>query len=106
MALVLFSIIVLIILLGYQVYHKNVQLKNNGVSTLCKVIEIKAVERGYRIDDSAAFIRYNVNGKEYSDYVPNDLNARVGKCYELIYSKENPGNIKVLFNKEINCSKY
>lgn len=100
----LLGIICLIMLNG--LYRKD-QLKKHSIYTVCKVYDIKKTGRGARtLDGTSAYFNYIVDGQLFSSYMRHYPHIKIGKCYEMIYSSTNPKNIKVYFDKEVDCSNY
>jgi len=103
-------IVGLILFLGVVLtigYFRNKTLKNKGVQSICKVIEIKDIGEGAEaLDSKAAYFSYQVDGKEYISYDSFYLGTFVGSCYEIIYLPSNPKRVKVNFEKEVDCLNY
>ena len=89
-------------------YFKNKVLNEDGVRSVCKIIEIKNIGSGMRTFDSkAAYYSYQVDGKEYISHDQHFLiGTSVGDCYEIIYLPSNPKRVKVNFEKEVDCLNY
>ena len=104
-------IVGLILFLGVVLtigYFRNKTLKNKGVQSICKVIEIKDIGEGAEaLDSKAAYFSYQVDGKEYISHDQHFLiGTSVGDCYEIIYLPSNPKRVKVNFEKEVDCLNY
>jgi hypothetical protein len=53
-----------------------------------------------------SYIEYYIDGIKYDTFFYHQEGVKIGLCYEMIYSSTNPKNIKVNFDKEVDCSNY
>ncbi len=80
-------------------------LYENKVQNICKVIDIKNRRTGAKLTLQAnVYIEYNINGTKYNTFFLMKKGVKIGKCYEMIYYSTNTENIKVYFDKEVDCS--
>lgn len=104
---VIIGIIILLLIIASNGLIRRKKLESNAVKAVCKVYEIKKIGRGLRtLDSKAVFFEYKVNGVRFTSYEDFYPNIKVGNCYEIIYSSESPKNVKVNFEKELDCSQY
>ena len=80
-------------------------LQENKMHSTCKVIDIQDRRRGTKLTlETNAYIEYYINGVRFKTFFLLQKNVKIGKCYEIICSSTNPKNIKVYFDKEVDCS--
>ncbi len=82
------------------------QLVDTELTTLCKVEDIRESYKGVnRTITKYALIVYYLDNKKYNTSFNLKEGVEIGNCYEMIYSSKNPKNIKIYFDKQVDCSK-
>lgn len=100
-------IISLLIGLTYLLFHKNQEvnkIQKEGLTSICKFTLCKSTPTG---KSTRAFVKYYVEGKRFrTEYgsCPENTKNKLNKYFKLNYLKDNPTEIIVDFNNEINDS--
>jgi len=99
----IFLVIVVSGILGYQVYKRKQLLSKNGILGIGKLIEIKKTTKGVTTRQTIAFVEYFVDSIRYEYTTPAFPNTNIGYCYEITYVPDSPKVVKVNFKKEVPC---
>lgn len=96
----------------FLVFHiigliRDENLEKTKVESVCKVYDIRKGVKGSKSSRVInAFVEYHVDGIKYTTSYSKEIHVKIGLCYEMIYSSTNPKNIKVYFDKEVDCINY
>ena len=103
-------LIVFVVGLISTVFVTNYIRKQNrekyGVKGLCKVVDISTRTRGSKNTSvTESTVEFFIEGKKYIKVRGVTESMKIGDCYEMIYSSENPDNMEVNFDKKVPCKK-
>jgi hypothetical protein len=87
-----------VIMIIFGIIYRNDKLKNSD-TTICKIVSFGVASGGSGLRPKVVNYEYRINGKIYDEdsSFPNDNTVKVGNCYKLRYSVDNPRVSEVLF---------
>jgi hypothetical protein len=91
----------------YGLITRNEKLKNSAV-TVCTIVGFGQASGGSGLRPEVVKYEYHVNGVLYNDdsSFPDDNSVKVGNCYNLKYSIDDPRVTEILFKDGIvDCRK-
>ncbi len=92
------------ILIGVINKKRDESFKNEGVESICKLIEIRKMSKGILSSQTVAFVEFFVDGKRLLKPTPAyDENTPIGGCYPISYLLTNPSVLEVDFKNLIFC---
>jgi hypothetical protein len=79
------------------------EILDHGVVSTVKVLNVIKKSKGITTSEKVARIVYDTEDGKIEHSVPFQPKMEVGKCYEILYSRDNVKNIKIDVSKEKDC---
>lgn len=100
-----FVVTILVILTFFLSRSNQREILNDGVISTVKILDVMEKRKGITTSEKVAIIVYDTDVGRIEHRVPFQPQMEVGKCYELVYSKENVKNVIIDDSKEKECPK-
>jgi ABC-type uncharacterized transport system permease subunit len=94
---VVLGLAVILLCLFIISFIKKDNLEKNQVFATAKIYKFGIIGRGNRImDEKVAFYEYFVKNEKYFSHTAIYPETKVGLCFEIKYSSENPNNHEII----------